>query len=390
MKKVNGMASSPEIEVSPEVLKWARNTSGYSIEEAAKRTKLKQESITSWEHAAAKIRFSDIEKLAKTYKRPTAALLLDKPPGEPVMPPYFRKKSDKAEMNPELRFAIRKARYLQEVATELEGNENGANPVETATLEDSPEKIAIREREKLGVNIDVQSGCKDARVVLNTFRDAIEKRAIFVFQIKMPRDTALGFSLPDKTAPVIVLNKKDGLVERKIFTLFHEYAHVLLGKPSVCAEVGEETADDRTEVWCNRFAGEYLLPKDSLMTERISPESVDYGIIDSIARKYHLSKHMVFIRMKAGGFIPKANIAVLEEKFGKWPELKQKAMNVGGQKKSGGGPPQTVTCVSEKGRKFVSLVISNEKKGRITTADALGYLSIKLNSLDKIGSKVGR
>src|SRR3989338_6492705 len=191
------MASSPEIEVSPEVLKWARDTSGYSLEEAAKHAKLKQESIADWERAAAKIQFSDLERLAKAYRRPTTALLLDKPPAEQAMPPYFRKKGGKAWMPPEIRFAIRKARYLQGVAADLEGNENGSGIVKTAALEDSPEKIARRERERLGVGIDAQSGCKDARGALKMFRDAIEKRNVFVFQIKMPTEAALGFSLPD-------------------------------------------------------------------------------------------------------------------------------------------------------------------------------------------------
>jgi len=384
------MASSPEIEVSPEVLKWARDTSGYSIEEAAKRTQLKQESIANWEQAAAKINFSDLEKLAKAYKRPTTVLLLEKPPTEQTMPTYFRKKGDHAEMNPEIRFAIRKARYLQSVATDLEGKGNSISIAKTATLGDSPEKIARRERERLGVSIDAQSSCDDARAALKAFRDAIERQNIFVFQIKMPKKVALGFSLPDTATPVIALNKSDASIERKIFTLFHEYAHVLLGKSSVCADVGEGAIDDATEVWCNRFAGEFLLPAEKLKAESISHGKLDYAAIGAIANIFRVSKHMVFVRMKVNGLVPSASLVNLEEMFGKWKEPEKKVKKADGKKKSGGGPPQSKTCVSEKGKKFVSLVIDSEKRGRITTADALGYLSIKLNNLDKVGAEIGR
>jgi len=384
------MSSSPEIEVSPEVLKWARGTSGYSLEEAAKRAQLKQENIAAWERAAAKIHFSDLEKLAKAYRRPATALLLDKPPEEQAMPPYFRKKGDRAEMNPEVRFAIRKARYLQGVATELEGNGNGNGIVGTAALEDSPEKIARRERERLGVSMDAQSGCNDARAALNAFRGAIERQNAFVFQINMPKDAALGFSLPDKATPVIALNRKDASTERKIFTLFHEYAHVLLGKSSICADVGEGAIDDTTEAWCNRFAGEFLLPAEKLREENIPPGKLDYAAIGAIASKYRVSKHMVFVRMKVNGLVPNANLANLEEKFGKWQEPEKKTEKKAGRQKKPGGPPQSKTCISEKGKKFVSLVIDSEKRGRITTADALGYLSIKLNNLEKVGAEIGR
>ena len=88
--------------------------------------------------------------------------------------------------------------------------------------------------------------------------------------------------------------------------------------------------------------------------------------------------------------MPNASLANLEGMFGKWKEPEKKARKADGGKKSGGGPTQSKTCVSEKGKKFVSLVIDSEKRGRITTADALGYLSIKLNNLDKVGAEIGR
>ena len=56
-------------------------------------------------------------------------------------------------------------------------------------------------------------------------------------------------------------------------------------------------------------------------------------------------------------------------------------------KKSGGGIPSEVRCLSEVGNKFVSLVANNYDKNNITYTDALSYLSIKSRNFDKVLSK---
>ena len=45
-------------------------------------------------------------------------------------------------------------------------------------------------------------------------------------------------------------------------------------------------------------------------------------------------------------------------------------------------------CIQEKGQKFVSLVASNFEQGLITRSDALDFLSIKSNNLEKVLNRV--
>ena len=82
--------TSPEIEVNPGVLRWARETSGFAIAEAAEKADTPPSELERWELKVSKIRFSVLKKLACAYKRPTVALLLDAPPEEPQNPAYFR------------------------------------------------------------------------------------------------------------------------------------------------------------------------------------------------------------------------------------------------------------------------------------------------------------
>ena len=57
------------------------------------------------------------------------------------------------------------------------------------------------------------------------------------------------------------------------------------------------------------------------------------------------------------------------------------------EKKGGFRPTADKQCLSERGQKFVSLVVNNVDKGFITHSDALDYLSIKAKNSDKVMSK---
>ena len=59
-----------------------------------------------------------------------------------------------------------------------------------------------------------------------------------------------GFTLLDSYAPIIFINGRDSN-NGKLFTLIHEFCHILLGKEGV--------SDSSSEPYCNMFAGEFLV-----------------------------------------------------------------------------------------------------------------------------------
>ncbi len=382
--------TSPEIEVNNEVLRWGRESIGYSIEDVAKKAGLSVNTLKEWETKTSKIRYSTLTKLAKVLVRPTTALLLDKPPVEPMPPEYFRRVGAKGPLPPEIRIAIRKARHLQHSASELErdiGVEIKAT-LKGASLGDNYEIIAERERNNIGVSLETQLKWKDARMALKAFRSAIEKKNIFVFQMEMPPDLAQGFSLADGACAVIVLNSKD-IPERRIFTLFHEYAHLLLGKEGVCGDIDAPT-DDRTEQWCDNFAGAFLAPKKAL-EEKVPTEGITYKEIILLSKSFSVSKYLIFVRLKVVNLISNKNYSELSGIFN---EERTKAREITAKKEKTGkkvmGQPQYRRCISEKGNKFVSLVLENMGENNITTAKALDFLSVRLDNLDKVAAAVKR
>jgi len=70
-------------DVTPDILVWARVNEGMITNEASKRLGISKKYLIELEHCNTKvkqIRWSLIKKMAKLYRRPSAAFLLSKPP----------------------------------------------------------------------------------------------------------------------------------------------------------------------------------------------------------------------------------------------------------------------------------------------------------------------
>ena len=59
--------------------------------------------------------------------------------------------------------------------------------------------------------------------------------------------------------PIILLNGKDS-VNGRIFSLFHELTHLLIGESAIC----DDDESNEEEIFCNAVAGEFLVPGDDL------------------------------------------------------------------------------------------------------------------------------
>ena len=71
--------------INPEILKWARERSGYSVEAAARTLNKKESFISECESGERSPTYVQLEKLADKYKRPVALFFLPNPPDEPKL-----------------------------------------------------------------------------------------------------------------------------------------------------------------------------------------------------------------------------------------------------------------------------------------------------------------
>jgi len=376
------MAKSFEVNVNPEILRWARERAGFSEEETAKKLKISIENYRKIETGKKKPTFTQIERLARIFKRPTAVFFLPEPPDEPPFSASFRimPKSEQ-NLSRELRLAIRKARYYQSIANELM-EDLGINPkanVKFATINDDPLLLAREERRKLGISIEEQFEFRNAYSAFNRWRNAVEAQNILVFQFKFPIESARGFSLMDKEPPVIVLNSSDNILAR-IFTLFHEYAHILLRLPEIYT--GEETIDYDKEIesWCNKFASEFLVPENFLKNEKSYRELINKTksleeVLKILSQRFKVSKHAILTKLKV--------INVISNEEYEEISLKLKSQFIK-EEKRGFSLPAHKRCIQEKGEKFVSIVLNAKEKEIITSADMIEYLSLKLDNLKRL------
>ncbi len=297
---------SEQIPVNPVILKWARETSGFGIDDVV--SKLKRKTVTSetvelWERGVSSPSYAQLEQLAyKLYKRPLALFFFPEPPQEETPRQAFRTlpREEVGSLEPRLLYLVREARVMQENLGELF---DGVNPAEhqvcvdiSIRKSDSIPTVAKRVREYLGVGLDEQYAFKTNDAALSFWRDVVEEHGVFVFKEAFKDEGCSGFCLYDDVFPVIYINNSQPKI-RQIFTLFHELAHLLFKTGGVDFRHNDfvhsmKGANQRIEMFCNQFAGEFLVPTEDI-EPHLSGQRITPLLLAQLAEKYSVSREVV-------------------------------------------------------------------------------------------------
>ena len=374
-----------EIKVEPAVMDWAVKSSGWSVENLAKRIKISEGTLHNWLNGTLNPNLRQLETLSGVIKRPLAAFLLLTPPAEKPLPKDYRMLPEKeGKFDKKTIFAIRRARRLQNISKELLENLNATmvSTIPNFPISNNPLELADKYRTEFKLTIEQQAKLKTPYELLNLLRDIIEDKNILVFQISMHIEDARGFAIADETPAIIVVNSKDQ-IEARIFSLMHEFGHIILKESGISLPENAliEKSPEPVEKWCNEFASAFLLPKS--VAKSIFDENkatlTETKTLDKLSRKYKLSKAMILYNMLKLEYISYVEYGRTLERYKPKPIEAKKAKIF--------APSADKKCLSEKGQKFVSLVINNMEKGLITHSEALGYLSLKSRNLEKVASK---
>jgi Zn-dependent peptidase ImmA (M78 family) len=371
-------AISYKAPINRAILRWARESLSIGIDKAAKTAAVKNEVYQQWEEGEALPTISKLRNLANLYKRPLAVFFMPQIPEESPLPKDFRPGPIGLDypLSRKSILAIRKAGWYQSVARDL--MKELAYPVQPPQKIDfqtqSMENIA---REIRQLDLDVQLSWETNWEALKNWRQYLEDQGIFVFQMSMPVSEVRGFSLLRQDyPPVIVINSKDSRNGR-IFTLFHEYGHILLNQSGIC--IPEEIeyrskVPDQTEHLCNEFAGNFLVPSQQLLKFAAeSPQANLFDLINDLSKKFVVSQFVILRRLYA---LKKIDLRSYQRAFG---EL-QKRVKLPGD--SGGDFYRNQ--FAEKGRKFIGLVMEAESGNTITTSRALDILGIQLKHYPRL------
>lgn len=125
-----------------------------------------------------------------------------------------------------------------------------------------------------------------------------------------------GFTLVDDYAPFIFINSKDAKAAQ-MFTLIHEFAHVLMGYSAGVGEVNMEKASS-LEQFCDKVAAGFLVP-DLLFKEAWDAVGENYEVL---SKRFKVSRFVLARRAMDWGFINREHFFWLYNSWINEPRLK--------------------------------------------------------------------
>ena len=300
-KKITNMMEE-RLNVKSAVFKWLREDSGYTIEKVAGELGIETKDIEYWEkRKEITLTYEQIKRLARLYDVPVTNFFLPEPP--PYKPLPFLRRGEIINVSPKVHKIKRKARYLRSIIYEIdqENIENVKDKIPHYKIEEDPEECAKKESERFAIRLTrIERGRVED---LKKLKEKLAEIGIYTFELTMPLEEVRGFSLVDELPYIIVINAEDS-INGKIFTLLHEYAHILLRDQRGCTEmefVNDRKEDNRRiEYWCNTFVASFLVPRTDLFL-RLLPEigrgkEVDL-LLESLSKQYNVSKYAIAVRI---------------------------------------------------------------------------------------------
>lgn len=375
-----------KLPINPAILTWARESANLLPEDVALKMKKSREVIEAWEQGNSSPTYLQLETLAYTvYKRPVAIFFFPEPPEELTPKKSFRTlpESEVEELGPKFLSVFRRGQAMQINLEELTDGKNPAPKKMFRDLSFEPRgdvvTMAESVRKYLGVSIATQIRWKNTEVALEKWRSAVEDKGIFVFKDAFRDDGISGFCIYDPEFPVIYINNSMPKT-RQVFTLFHELTHLLFKTGGVDKQndafVRRIRGDNRRiEVLCNRFTGEFLLPKEEF-NKVISGVRIYEEAIEKLAKRYKVSREVILRKCLDRGLVDQA---YYEKWSARWiREAQERAVERAAQRKGGDHYRNVATYL---GDGYLNLVFKSCYRKKFTADQVAEYLGVKVASI---------
>lgn len=382
------MGKAIHVPITPEVLDWAIRESGYTADEVASKAHVSVDELRAWLHNDGKPTLTQARNLARTLQRTPSTFLLPRAPQPTTLPAQFRHApgSYRTKASFEERRYLREARRVQEAAKWLTRELGDSRPsIPAHTLESNVEQVGQYVRQKLKPLLPApMTSWRTHAQAFDAWRTALEASGVLVFVFPLGEESARGFSLWDDDVPLIAVNSAWNHAAR-VYTLFHEYGHLLTRTSSVCLERSGPKLSrptDPAERWCEEFAAAALLPWSDvaeLLKKRFNWRSGDkvetLNVPRAIASAFKVSWRAATIRL-------------IESDAATWG-LYSAIPPHADRKKRGGGPDDGGRDRGEirrdqYGRKALRLFFRGLDQRVLGRSDLLDYLDVPDSALDRL------
>ena len=276
------------IEVNPEWIIWSRKSLNYTIESASKKLKIKESTLEEWETNGI-LTYKNINRLANLYDVSPLLFLNNTPP--PEIEQYikdYRTMNDKRILSSpdilkEIKHAKRKRMLLLDIAEKLNKDLSFAYYNEDKLDKDSVVNLI---KDSLNINAD-----KLNNYTVDQWIREFESLNILIFKFyNIKVEEIKGYAFNNKLLPIIGINNRNSDKE-KIFSLFNEYAHLLIGKDGISGDYNREVEEE----FCSGVASEILLPEKEIRNIHISNIN---SIIRIVSSRYNASMETILYRLR--------------------------------------------------------------------------------------------
>jgi Zn-dependent peptidase ImmA (M78 family) len=382
--------------VNPVILRWARETAGLNVEEAAEKIGLNAARGIAGSDRLTILEAGEVEptrplllKMAALYRRPLLTFYLANPPavaarGEDfrTLPAEFAQR-DAALVDTLLR-EVRARQDMVRAVLEAEEEADRLGFVGSLQGQRDPEAIAAAIRRSLDFDLQIfrhGSGRGTPRGFAY-LRDRVEAAGIFVLLIgnlgshhsALNVELFRGFALADPIAPFVVINDQDS-EQAWSFTLLHELAHIWLGQTGVSGG----RPSNAVETLCNDVAGRILLPTAEIAAEANLVGAAQERIvarISAIAESRQVSHSMVAYKLYREGIIDQRMWSSVTALFRQqW--LRSKAAQRDRARESEGGPSYYIVRRHKLGNRLVELAKRMLADGALSPSKAATILGVK-------------
>ena len=367
--------------LSPDVLKWAANQAGESLESLAQVVVKRERDRAAI--LVGRLTSPQAEKVAKLTGVPFGLLFLKKPPviERPTIPD-LRQTTEPAPLSRDFREVfedtLRKQQWYLDRLRELGARPLGFVGKFAAHERAKSEDIASDIVSVLGLSPALRIAAKSTDEYFSLIAGKAEAAGVLVMKsgiVKSNTRRALsvkefrGFAIVDPLAPLVFINGRDALVAT-VFTLVHELAHIWLGQSGI-SDLGTPALRG-IERTCNRVAAEVLVPRAEFTREwSVSP------MVDRIAKHFRVSRLVIARRALDLGRIDQAGYDALA------------SATVAQPRTSGGGSAYR-TIPTRNSKRLTSALVKSALAGETLLREAASLLSVRPETVMELGRRVAQ
>lgn len=306
--------------VNPDVLRWARERLNLTIDQvAAESKKLKEhfyvaispQQLTEWEVGKSQPDLEHMETLAEIYVCPVGYFFLDKTPSE-QFPMSFRgiSKDNKFIGSTSQRMLQRFIELAHWTVELIQTTEQSwpvrIRPGQLITRSGDVEGLALEYRRRLGWTPEQRQNMvgKPAEA-FHWWRRKIEAEGVFCFELRLNPQDVRGAALWCEDYPFILVNHEDAeATAGRIFTLLHEYAHLISAEEGLVCDFRGLHQGHNPEPFANQFAARMLLTPEELHQRLNKLGENQYrndwpdALLDKVRKPFFASRDVVAILLQ--------------------------------------------------------------------------------------------